>query len=99
MSAQWPDWVSPRERPAAWPSGLVVLAVAARLLVPRLAVDEDEPAAAAPPSARRWANLWLAYPDAPTGMVFLQPPQVCSLRATGRVSDSVTQVMTSRSSS
>lgn len=35
---------------------------------------------------RRWR--------APTGMVFLQPPQVCSLRATGRVSDSVTQVMT-----
>ena len=79
---QWPDWVSPREPSAAWPSGLVVLAVAARLLVPRLAVDEHEPAAVAHP----------------TGMVFLQPPQVCSLRATGRVSDSVTQVMTSRSS-
>jgi DNA invertase Pin-like site-specific DNA recombinase len=46
--------------PAAWPSGLVVLAVAARLLVPRLAVDEHEPAAVALPSARRWANLWLA---------------------------------------
>jgi hypothetical protein len=61
---------------------LVVVAVAARLLVPRLAVDEHEPAAVAPPSFRRWANLWLAYPDAPTGMVFLQPPQVCSLRAT-----------------
>ena len=37
--------------------------------------------------------------DPATGMVFLHPPQVYSLRATGRVSDSVTQVMTSRSSS
>ena len=35
---QWPDWVSPREPPAAWPSGLVVLAV-----------DEHEPAAVARP--------------------------------------------------
>jgi hypothetical protein len=35
---QWPDWMSPRERPAAWPSGLVVLAV-----------DEHEPAAVARP--------------------------------------------------
>ena len=68
--------------PSAWPSGLV-LEVAARLLVPRRAVDEHEPVAVA----------------RPTGMVFSQPPQVCSLRATGRVSDSVTQVMTSRSSS
>ena len=40
---------------------------------------------------RRWRT--------PTGMVFLQPPQVYSLRATGPVSDSVTRVMTSRSSS
>ena len=50
---------------------LVVVAVAAHLLVPRLAVDEHEPAAVAHPTA----------------MVFLQPPQVCSLRATRRVSD------------
>src|SRR5258705_10867986 len=35
---QWPDWVSPREPPATWPSGLVVLAV-----------NEHEPAAVARP--------------------------------------------------